>query len=184
MAIHTGEMTLFHTHTLKLKPNSGQQNNLLLSPERKAEDCIDTSFWWIYTQRLIDACVKFSFPQTHLDYTQLLGLWVRVRFGCLLQWGCLESAARDRVYKNGSWHFFVCSLSACVMGAEGWKSGPWVGKVSIMHLGSQSLWCYCWQRRESLRMGPAKGQPQLPPLNMRMTTLWATQVLLLLTHDS
>lgn len=33
-------------------------------------------------------------------------------------------------------------------------------------------------------MGPTKGQHWLPPPNMRMTTLWATQVLLLLTHDS
>lgn len=103
---------------------------------------------------------------------------------CLLRCGCLASAVRDRVHKDGARHFFVRSLSACVKDAEGWRFGPWVGKVGRMRLGSQSLWCYCWQRPESLRMGPAKGQQQLPPPNTRMTTLWATQVLLLLSHDS
>lgn len=34
MAIDTVEMTLFYTHTLRVKLNTGQQDNLLLSTER------------------------------------------------------------------------------------------------------------------------------------------------------
>lgn len=176
MAMDTVEMTLSFTHTLTLKPNTGQHNNSPAEPrETKLEtESTDGSIpnHWL-------TCVwNYHFVSPRHTWIRL---WV---FGCLLQCGCLDSPARDRVYKDGARHFCVRSLSACVKDAEGWRFGPWVGEVGRMRLGSQSLWCYCWQRRESLRMGPAKGQHQLPPPNMRMTTLWATQVLLLLSHDT
>ena len=100
----------------------------------------------------------------------------------LLQCGRLNPAARDRVHKDGAWFFSVCLRSACSMEAEGWRFGPRGGKADRMRLGSQSLWCYCWQRSESLRKGPATRQHQLPPRNTRTTTLWATQVLMLRSH--
>lgn len=53
------EMTLFHTHRLTLKPNTGQQNNLLLSPETHRSD-------GSITNSLIES---FCFPHTHTRIT-------------------------------------------------------------------------------------------------------------------
>lgn len=72
---------------------------------------------WEKSWRLQDSILMLFSTETHiLDYTQQLGLWI---FGCLLQCGCLNSAARDRIYKVGVQHFSVCWLSACVKDAEG-----------------------------------------------------------------
>lgn len=90
-------------------------------------------------KRLIDASLNSSF-QIIIITQKLLG--VRM-FACFLQCGCLDSAVRDRVYKDAAEHFFVCSLSVSVKGAEACRFGPGVGKVGRMHLSSQSLWCYC-----------------------------------------
>lgn len=76
MAINTREV--FCTHTFTLKPNTGQQSNLLVSPEKQPKGCINTSFWWISMKRMIDASLK-SFQI--IIITQIHNCW---DCGCLL----------------------------------------------------------------------------------------------------
>lgn len=136
MAIDMVERTLFYTHTFTLQHRTGEQPPA--DPRQKKLQTASTHH--SDGSLLIDwlTCVILFLPDT-------LGLYATTEIVhvCWLQCGCLDSAARDRVYKDGARRFFVCWLSACVKDTEAWRFGPWVGKVGRMRLGSQSLWCYC-----------------------------------------
>lgn len=168
MAINARERDVLHPHSSPTQNNRAtsrwaQRNNLKATSTYHSDGSLTTDWRLSEVIVLLHSCWDCGF---------------------LPQCGCLDFALRDIVYKDAPQRFFVCSLFVSVKDAEGCRFGLRVGKVGRMFLSSQSLmWCYCRQRRELLRMGPTKGQHQPPPPNMRMTTLWAIQVLLL-SYDS
>ena len=138
MAIDTGEMTLFYTRTLTLKPNTGQQEQPPAEPREKSWR------WWIQTRQLIDTCPKSFRWITHncWDFGCLLvycnvGVWIlqsetefkRLETGLSLRVRFLPVSRMQRAGGTdrgwGQWAECVWVLSPCgvIVDRDGSRSG-------------------------------------------------------------
>lgn len=160
MVIDMGQLTLFNTlaHTFTHRSNTGQ-------PHAEPREKLKTASTPAMTNFNLPFWAQRGILKKYWDYF-------------FQRCGCLDS--RVLLCRNGVRCFWACLPFACVKGAAVWRSGPWVWEVGRMHPVFQSLWCYCWQRLDFLKTVPAKGQHKLLFRKMKMTTRWATQVLLLL----